>query len=162
MRIHTIVAMDENGLIGNRGKLPWQHIPFDMKQFRNATMEGIVVMGRVTYDSISKPLPGRINVVLTNQHGFNPEGCRTVRSIPELNALITENTLPVYCIGGAQIYQLLLPYTHTLVVTRIHEQFQGDTHFPPIDWTQWNHELKWDVTKGEKSPYDLTIEIWKR
>ena len=162
MKINTIVAMDKNGLIGNKGKLPWQHISFDMKRFRNTTMGGIVVMGKITYESVGRNLPGRVNVILTRQLGFNPEGCKTVRSLNDLSALIDKYSLPVYCIGGAQIYELLLPYTHTLIVTRIHEQFQGNTYFPPVDWTQWSHELKWDVPKGEKSPYDLTIEIWKR
>ena len=136
--ISFVVAMDRNCLIGAGGGLPW-HLPDDMKQFRQVTMGKPVLMGRRTYESIPirfRPLSGRSNIVLTRQVDYHAPGCLVVHALAEAFAAAAgEPELMV--IGGAQIYEQLLPQASRLYLTLVDDEFEGDVFFPQLDKVQW-------------------------
>ena len=126
----AIVAMSENRVIGASGGLPW-HLPEDFRFFKKTTLGHPIVMGRKTYESLGKPLPGRTNILLTHQQLEIPE-VTVIHSVEELRQL----TIPrdeTFVIGGAAIYKLLLPVCDTLFVTHVHRHVEGDTFFPPFE-----------------------------
>lgn len=125
----AIVAMSENRVIGNAGAIPW-HLPEDFKFFKATTMGHAIVMGRKTYESIGKPLPGRENIILSRTMTETP-GVTIVRSPEELLSL--PNTADFFVIGGAEIYKLLLPYCTELFVTKVPRIVEGDTFFPSFE-----------------------------
>ena len=130
--IKAIVAMAENRVIGNAGTIPW-HLPEDFKFFKATTMGHAILMGRKTYESIGKPLPGRENIVLSRTMSETP-GVTIIRSIDELKEL--ENKLDgrdLFVIGGEEIYRLLLFKVQELYITKIPRTIEGDTHFPDFE-----------------------------
>ena len=130
--IKAIVAMAENRVIGNAGSIPW-HLPEDFKFFKATTMGHAILMGRKTYESIGKPLPGRENIVLSRTMSETP-GVTIIRSIDELKEL--ENKLDgrdLFVIGGEEIYRLLLFKVQELYITKIPRTIEGDTHFPDFE-----------------------------
>jgi len=130
--IKAIVAMAENRVIGNAGTIPW-HLPEDFKFFKATTMGHAILMGRKTYESIGKPLPGRENIVLSRTMPETP-GVTIIRSLDELKEL--ENKLDgrdLFVIGGEEIYRLLLPRVQELYVTKVPQTIEGDTHFPEFE-----------------------------
>ncbi|MCK9309326.1 MAG: dihydrofolate reductase [Candidatus Cloacimonetes bacterium] len=134
MSISIIVALDNNSLIGKQGKLPW-HIPEDLAWFKEQTMGKIVVMGRKTWLSIGKPLPGRRNIVLTTDKDFSAEGAEIAYSVEEIMAIAKHNE--VFITGGAEVFKQFLPLTDKLYLSFIDATFEGDTHFPPYDKEEW-------------------------
>lgn len=137
VEVALIAALDENGLIGAGGGMPW-HLPADLRYFKQTTLHKPIVMGRTTYESIGRALPKRQNLVLTRDTGFQAEGCQRVASLDEACAVAAESAaLQLVVIGGAQVYAHALSRAHRLYITRIHAQFTGDTWFPSVDWTQW-------------------------
>ena len=135
-RISMIVAMDENGLIGRGGQLPWR-LPEDLKHFRRLTLGKTVLMGRKTWDSLGKPLEGRRNWVLSRDPAFRPAGCEVFATLEQALAAHRDEELVV--IGGAELYRQALPLAHTLHLTRVHARVEGDTSFPawtPSDFKQ--------------------------
>jgi dihydrofolate reductase len=128
--------MDEHGAIGRAGGLPW-HLPDDLKRFKALTLGKPILMGRRTWDSICRPLPGRRSIVVTRQAGLAvPAEVTVAGSIGE--AIAAAGDVPEACvIGGAEIYRAALPLTDVLHVTRVHAVVEADTHFPPIDPRQW-------------------------
>lgn len=144
-KLSMIVAKGKNGVIGNDNKLIW-HIPEDLQHFRDTTLGKTVVMGRLTYESIGKPLPGRKNIVLTRDPSFNVEGLTTVNSLDEvLSMLKTEEEIVI--IGGDSVYNQFIEYADTLYVTEVDYNFQGDTFFPEIS-DEWKLV---DSEEGKKS-----------
>jgi dihydrofolate reductase len=134
MLLSIVVAAAENNLIGDRDRLPWR-LPDDLKRFKSLTMGKPIVMGRKTYASIGKPLPGRKNIVVS-RHDFQSEGCVTAASIEQ--ALQAGEPAPeVMVIGGAEIYRQVLPMTDVIYLTRVHAEIPGDTYFPDIVWDDW-------------------------
>jgi dihydrofolate reductase len=134
-RVSIIVATDERGAIGLEGRLPWR-LPEDLGRFKSLTLGKPVVMGRRTWDSIGKPLPGRLNIVVTRQAGLQLPGATVVGSLDQ--ALATAGEVPEVCIiGGAEIYRLALPLADTLHLTRVHAVVAADTCFPELDLGQW-------------------------
>ena len=137
MQLHLIFAKARNGVIGKNNALPW-HLPEDMAHFKRVTMGCPVIMGRKTWDSLParfRPLPGRVNVVVTRQIGWNEIGAQPSSSLR--NALLfCEQFEHVWVIGGAELYALALPYAHTAVVTEIDADFDGDA-FAPQFGPQW-------------------------
>jgi dihydrofolate reductase len=127
--ISLVVAMDETGVIGRDGALPWR-LPEDLRHFRRLTLGKTVLMGRKTWDSLGKPLDGRRNWVLTRNPGFRPAGCEVFATLDAALAAHREGELVV--IGGAELYRQALPLADTLHVTRVHARVPGDTKFP--DW----------------------------
>jgi len=127
--IKAIVAMAENRVIGNAGTIPW-HLPEDFKFFKATTMGHAILMGRKTYESIGKPLPGRENIVLSRTMSETP-GVTVIQSIDDLKEPTDRRDL--FVIGGEEIYRLLLPRVEELYVTKVPRQIEGDTHFPDFE-----------------------------
>jgi dihydrofolate reductase len=132
MKIAIIAALSDDGTIGDRGKIPW-HISDDLKRFKRLTMGHPVIMGRKTYDSIGKPLPGRRNIVLTRTTTLPGIEC-----FASLNAALqTCGDTTAFIIGGAEIYRAALPVADTLLLTHVNHPGGGDTKFPDYDKSQW-------------------------
>ncbi len=129
-RFTAIVAMDAKRVIGDRGTLPWR-LPGDLRFFKRTTTGHTVVMGRRTWISIGKPLPNRRNVVLSRSLSESPDGVDLVRSLDELDALALQGQ--VFVIGGAEIYEALLPRCQELLLTFVYGHHQGDTFLPPFE-----------------------------
>ena len=126
-----IVAIAQNGVIGREGRLPW-HLPSDLKHFKKTTMNYPLVMGRKTYDSIGKPLPGRDNIVLTRDTSLVLPGCIVVHSLQEALDHCKDKE-KVFIIGGADIFNASLPFTDTIIVTALEREVDGDVYFPEVD-----------------------------
>lgn len=127
----VIVAIARNGVIGRNGQLPW-HLPSDLKHFKKTTMNYPIVMGRKTFESIGRPLPGRDNIVLTRDASLSLSGCIVVHSIQD--ALDTcKDEEKVFIIGGADIFNISLPFTDTIIVTALEREVDGDIYFHEID-----------------------------
>jgi len=138
--ISLVVAVAENGVIGADNGLPWR-LKGDMRHFKAVTMGKPVIMGRKTFQSIGKPLPGRTNIVLTRKEDFVPDGVILVGSLDEaLDAARQTGASEVCVIGGGDIYAQALPRADRLHLTRVHMKARGDTYFPEIDPADW-HEV---------------------
>ena len=134
-----VVAVAENGVMGARNQLPWR-LPADLKLFKQLTMGKPIVMGRRTYDSIGRPLPGRLNIVISRNEGLRLEGSVVVNSLEA--ALAAAGNVPeIVIIGGAEIYRQALPRVDTIHLTRVHAQLPGDTFFPTLDEEEWRQEV---------------------
>ncbi|MCW8942216.1 MAG: type 3 dihydrofolate reductase [Gammaproteobacteria bacterium] len=159
MIISLITAMDRNRLIGNNNQLPW-HLPADFAHFKSVTMGKPVIMGRKTYESIGKPLPGRTNIVLSRDPDIRFEGVACVSSF-EQALLLVADAEEVMVIGGSTIYEMLLPRANRLYLTYVDAEFEGDAWFPEFDKNQW-FELESVLRKAdEKNLYDcrfVTLE----
>ncbi|HZO64187.1 MAG TPA: dihydrofolate reductase [Kribbellaceae bacterium] len=144
MTVTLVAAVARNGVIGSSNDLPW-YIPDDLKHFKQLTMGHTLVMGRKTYDSIGRPLPGRTTIVITRQPDWSVDGVTVARSIEEALELADGND--VYVAGGGEIYALALPYADRLELTEVDQTPDGDIHFPAVDWSQW-HETARDQRDG--------------
>jgi dihydrofolate reductase len=145
-RLALIVAVADNGVIGNGNDLPWR-LPDDLRRFKALTLDKPVVMGRRTFDSIGRPLPGRRNIVISRQSGLAIEGCEVAGSLAE--ALALAGPVPeVMVIGGAQIYQQALARADVIYLTQVHATVPGDAHFPELSAAQWQE------TASEAHPAD--------
>jgi dihydrofolate reductase len=133
--ISIIVAASTNNVIGVQGELPWK-ISDDLKRFKALTMGKPIVMGRLTWESIGRALPGRQNIVITRQSGFSAEGCDVVDS-PAAALAVAGDVAEIMIIGGSQIYGLFLSKAERLHVTRVHTEIDGDAFFPTIDENEW-------------------------
>ena len=133
--ISLIVAVSANHVIGARGELPWR-LPDDLRRFKEITMGKPIVMGRKTWDSIGRPLPGRKNIVITRQKGFEAEGCEVVGSVAEAMTAAGD-AADVMVIGGSEVYALFMPVADGLYLTRVHAEVEGDAFFPVIHETEW-------------------------
>lgn len=157
--VKLIWAMDRNGLIGREGRLPWR-LPAELAYFRRTTMGHPVIMGRKTFESLGKPLPGRRNVVLSRNPDFRPEGAEAAHDVSDvLDRLRGE---PIFVIGGAQIYRAFLPHADQLYVTRIDHAFEGDEHFPDIDWHAWRLVSEEQGPNDERNPYPFRFQVYER
>lgn len=150
MQISIIVAASTNNVIGKDGGLPWR-LPEDLKRFKEITMGKPVIMGRATWDSIGRALPGRQNIVMTRQSGFVAEGCDVVATVEEALA-VASNAEEVMIIGGGDIYRQFLPRTDRIYFTRVHASIEGDTFFPELS------EKEWSAVTTEHFPADSLRE----
>jgi len=158
--LSIISAMDQNRLIGKGNALPW-HLPADMAFFRQTTMGKPVIMGRKTWDSIGRPLPGRRNIVVTRNPDFCAPGCETAHSIE--NALeLAQDHPEVIQMGGASLYQQALAFADVLYITEIHHNFEGDTWFPEIDLTAWYEVDRQEHSADKKNLYDYAFVKYLR
>jgi dihydrofolate reductase len=140
--VSIVVAADEHGGIGRAGALPWR-LPDDLRRFRSLTLGRPVVMGRRTWESIGRPLPGRHNIVVSRQTGRSIPGCTVVPSLPA--ALAGAGPVPEVCvIGGAEIYREALPIADTIHLTRVHASVGADTFFPAFDSAEWEEVARED------------------
>ena len=145
--ISIIVAIAENGVIGDKNALLW-NIKEDMRRFRTTTMGHPVVMGRKTFESIGRPLPKRTNVVITRGDS-EFEGCLVAHSIEEAVKMFSPDE-EVFIIGGAQIYKQALPLADKLYLTIVHRNYEGDTSFPEIDYSEWREVAREEFERGEE------------
>ena len=157
--VSVIVAVAENGVIGDKNTLLW-HISEDLRNFKRVTSGHPVIMGRKTFDSLGRPLPNRTNVVITRQN-LEIEGCKVVHSLEEALSLFSPEE-EVFVIGGAQIYAEALPLADRFYLTRVHHAYEGDTSFPKWNESEWTLIESERFERGEKYEYPFTIEIYER
>ncbi len=151
MIISLIVAMDKNRLIGKNNQLPW-HLPADLAHFKSITMGKPIVMGRKTFESIGKPLPGRRNIVITRQKDLKIAGYASFDSLEAvLKALTSEKEIMI--IGGATIFEQALPMANKMYLTIIDEAFDGDTFFPSWDPKEWKEISTQSFDPDSKNSY---------
>lgn len=160
-RLAAIVAVSENGVIGVEGELPWR-LRGDMKFFRNVTRGKPVIMGRKTWDSLPrKPLPERLNIVVTRNAGFRADGAQ-VATTPEdaLDLACREGAVDeIMVIGGAGIYSAFFPLTNRIYLTEVHAQATGDTFFPQLDMNQWREvsRERHPAEEGDSADYSFVL-----
>jgi dihydrofolate reductase len=162
MRISIIVAMDEGRVIGNEGGMPW-HLPADLKFFKSVTMGKPILMGRSTYESIGKALPGRTSIIITRNTDFQAEGCQIAFSVDEaLDIARAENAEEAIIIGGGAIYEQTLNLTNRLYLTQIAAHLVGDTQFPVIKTEDWQEVSREAHAADGKNPFDLEFVVLDR
>jgi dihydrofolate reductase len=161
------VARARNGVIGRNGDLPWR-ISSDLKLFRRLTMGKPVIMGRKTWDSLpKKPLPGRLNVVLSRDGTFEPHGAVVCEQFEEALAIAREQAAEdgedeVCVIGGAALFELALPRAKRIYLTEVDAEVEGDVHMPPIDDAEWVEVSREVHAKGENDDYGFTFRVLER
>ena len=133
--VSLIVAMAQNGVIGRDNALPW-HLRQDLRRFKAQTLGKPILMGRKTFESIGRPLPGRTNIVLTRDPNWSAAGVIAVRSVEEALARASGAT-ELVAIGGAEVYRLVMPFARRMYLTNVQADVPGDTYFPEFDPTQW-------------------------
>lgn len=131
MKLSVIVAMTEERVIGNQNQLPW-HISEDLKRFKQLTMGKTVIMGRKTFESIGKPLPGRTNVVISRNRSFQAPGVKTASDLESALSVHREED-EVFVIGGSSLYETALPKADRIYLTMVHKGYDGDVHFPDVN-----------------------------
>lgn len=166
MDISFVVAVTRNGVIGREGGLPWR-LSTDLRRFKALTIGKPVVMGRVCYDSIGRPLPGRPNIMITRNRDFAPEGVIVVHSVDEgLERAAAEarrlGVDEIAVIGGGVIYRELMDRATVLHVTHIEAEIEGDTFFPEIDPAVWEAGPAESVPAGEKDDYPTRFVTYRR
>ncbi|MEH7236478.1 dihydrofolate reductase [Bacillus sp. JJ1562] len=159
--ISLLLAMDKKQLIGKDNDLPWR-LPADLAYFKRVTMGHPIIMGRKTYDSIGRPLPGRENIIVTRDTSYKAEGCKVIHSIDEIVKMNDETDQELFVIGGAEIFKEILPYSDRLYITEIEEVFEGDTYFPEFDKAEWKVISKEKGIKDEKNPYEYTFFVYEK
>lgn len=145
--VSIIVAIAENGVIGDKNALLW-NIKEDMRRFRTTTTGHPVIMGRKTFESIGRALPKRTNVVITRGEGTF-EGCEVAHSLEEAVAMFPQDE-EVFIIGGAQIYRQAMPLADRLYLTIVHRSYEGDTSFPEIEYSEWREFSREEFARGEE------------
>lgn len=136
MAVVIVAAVGRNGVIGVDGGLPWR-IPEDLARFKQMTMGHALVMGRATFDSIGRPLPGRSNIVLTRRPGWAYEGVDTAGSLEEAIAIAEARGQEVFIAGGADVYAQALGIADSMELTEVDASPEGDTYFPEVEWALW-------------------------
>lgn len=144
MKISLIVAMSSNRVIGLDNKMPW-HLPADLKRFRKITMGSPILMGRKTFESIGRPLPGRTNIILSRNPAYSQECCVVVNDLDTAIWTGCRIAGEIFVIGGSDLYGLLLPRATTIYLTEIRQAFPGDTFFPELDTNEWTEEEREDI-----------------
>jgi len=153
MRITLVVAAATNNVIGLDGGMPW-HLPADLAHFKRVTLGKPVLMGRRTHESIGRPLPGRLNLVLSRGGGYRAEGCQTVGSVEEAVRVATEAGAPeLMVIGGGGVYAQAMPVADRILLTRVHAAPDGDTFFPELDPREWEVVGREERAADERNSY---------
>jgi dihydrofolate reductase len=159
--ISLIAAVAENGVIGREGGLPWR-IPEDLKFFKATTIGKPVIMGRKTFESIGRPLPGRMNIVLTRDPAWHAAGVIVAHDLDDaLSTACDSGAIEAMIIGGADIYEMALPLAHRIYLTRIQCEFEGDALFPALDPSEWTEVARVEKSAGDV-PFDYTFITLER
>lgn len=162
MIISAIVAKTRNNVIGKDNKMPW-HISEDLKYFKKITSGHAIILGRKNYESIGRPLPNRINIVLTKNKSFDCPGCIKCSSIEEaLKFAYDQGEKEAFIIGGGQIYEQSKEYWDRIYITEINTELEGDVFFPIIDKNEWNLISHDCHEKSEKNEYDFCFDLYER
>jgi dihydrofolate reductase len=158
--LSIVVAAAENDVIGVRNELPWR-LPDDLRRFKALTLGKPVLMGRKTFESIGKPLPGRMNLVVTRQHDWTAPGCVVAGSIEE--AIGAAGPVPeIAIIGGGQIFSEVLPRVNTIYLTRVHVALNGDAYFPRLVPDEWRETDREDHAADERHAYAFSFVTLER
>lgn len=159
-RVTLIVAVARNGVIGRNGKLPWR-LPEDLAFFKRTTMGSPIIMGRRTWESIGRPLPGRRNIVVSRSNEFTAPGAEVAADLDAALALCA-GTAEAFVIGGAQLYAVALPRAQRLVITEIDADFEGDTYWPSIDKAQWQETSREHQPPSRQRAFALDFVTYER
>lgn len=160
MRLSLIVALASNGVIGRNNQLPWR-LSADLKHFKALTMGKALIMGRRTFESIGRPLPGRTNIVVTRDRAFQAPGCIVVHDVDQ--ALHTAaHQEEVMAMGGANLYRQLLPRADRLYLTEVKAEVAGDTWFPELNPAEWAETERVSHRADDKNEYDYDFVILDR
>ena len=157
-----IVAASENNVIGSKNELPWS-LPNDFKYFKNKTWGLPVIMGRKSFESLKKALPGRINIVVTSKKDWHPEGVHIVDNIDSAIEKANEaDTKEIFIIGGGEIFKQTMNIVSRIYLTRVHTTIEGDTFYPEIKKDIWKLISQEAFPEDEKHKYAYTFEIWEK
>jgi len=160
--VSLIVAASENNAIGKNNQLLW-HLPNDLKFFKNTTWGMPVIMGRKTFEAVNKPLPGRINIVITRQPGWNAESVVVAADLNEaLKKAAETNCKEIFIIGGGEIYNQSFEMAARIYLTRVHAIIDGDTFFPEIDENKWQLISRQEFSADEKHAFAYSFQTWTR
>ena len=161
--IALIVAVAENGVIGRAGQLPW-HLPDDLKRFKALTMGKPMLMGRRTFESIGRPLPGRTSLVLTHSTDWGPPpGALAVHSVDEALAEARRGGAgELAVIGGAEVFRLALPLARRIDLTRVHAEVEGDVYFPKLDPREWRETERVTHPADARHAHAMTFSVLER
>jgi dihydrofolate reductase len=158
--VTLIVAVADSGVIGRDNTLPW-HLPADLKRFKRITMGKPILMGRKTFESIGKPLPGRENIVVTRDPNYRRDGIRVVHHIE--GALRVAGDAPeIMVIGGADLFRAMLPRAGRVHLTRVHGNIAGDVMWPALDESAWQVVEREAHPADERHAYAMTFEVWEK
>lgn len=166
MKLALIWAMSQNRTIGRNNALPW-YLPEDLKYFKRVTMGKPIIMGRKTWDSIGRPLPGRTNIVITRDKNFTLDSVRVVHSLDAAikiaeSVCLIDGAEEVIVIGGAEIYRLALEKADRLYMTQVHADVDGDACFPEFDLAQWQELAREDYSASGSNPYDYSFIVLEK
>ena len=162
MLISLVVAASTNNVIGKNNQLLWS-LPNDMKFFKNTTWAMPVLMGRKTFESLGKPLPGRLNIVITRQKDWKPEGATIVHSLEEaIKAAATADYKEAFIIGGGEIFKEAMTVADKIYMTRVDAELEGDAFFPVIDKTQWQLISEDSRAADAKHAYSYHFQLWQK
>lgn len=162
MKISCIVAIAKNNVIGKNNTMPW-HIPADLKYFKKVTSGHCIILGRKNFESIGKALPNRTNIVVTRQKDFFHSSVISTSSIENALKIALElGEEEVFIVGGAQIYNQTISFWDKLYLTEIQHEFEGDTFFPEIDYTDWRLIREIRKEKSEDNLYELVFKVFER
>lgn len=159
-QLALVVAASTNNVIGVNGDLPWR-LPEDLKRFKAITMGKPIIMGRLTYESIGRPLPGRQNIVISRQPGFSAEGCVVV-SDPAAALSAAGGVDIAMIIGGGEIYRLFLRRVQKVFLTRVHTELDGDTFFPELPAKDWTRVETEDFPASDGRPIGYSFQVYER
>lgn len=160
MIISLVAAAAENNVIGKDNALVWR-LPADLKFFKNLTMGHTIIMGRKTYQSVGRPLPGRKNIIITRDPNFLAEGCIVLSSLSDAFKECKDE-VEVFVVGGAEIYHQSMERADKIYLTRVHALFAGDTYFPEIHESEWKMVSKEDFMADEKNIYPYSFIQYSR
>jgi dihydrofolate reductase len=158
--ISIIVAASANNVIGAQGDLPW-HLSDDLRRFKAVTMGKPIVMGRKTWESIGRALPGRQNIVITRRQGFVADGCDVVHSVDEAMR-VAGNVDEIMVIGGSEVYEVFLPAAQRLYLTRVHADVDGDAFFRAVEEDEWQLVSEETRSADERNEFDYSFRIYER
>lgn len=166
IKLAVIVAASENGVIGQNNNLPW-HLPEDLQYFKRVTMGKPIVMGRKTFESIGRPLPGRVNIVISRSETYCAAGVEVVRSLNAALALAesaaqVSGANEMMVIGGAEIYAAAIPRADVLYLTKVHARIEGDAYLPAVDWAQWQEVGCERHLAANSAQHDYSFTIYER
>ncbi len=157
-----VVAASENNVIGNNKRLPWS-LPNDLKFFKNTTWAMPVIMGRKTFESTGKPLPGRTNIVITRSDDWKADGVVTVHNMEEaLKAAADTDAKEAFIIGGGEIFKENITKVDKIYITRVHTVVEGDAYFPEIDPVLWKLFSNLDFPADDRHKYAYSFQLWQR
>lgn len=157
-----IVAASENNVIGKDNRLPW-HLPADLKYFKNTTWAMPIIMGRRTFESIGKPLPGRHNIVITRNKDYNADGATVVGNFNDaVKAAESNDVNEFFIIGGAELFNTTMDQAQRIYLTRVHANIEGDVFFPALNKEEWELVSEKKMEADEKNEYDLSFQVWEK